>query len=373
MSDKTYQRCARCVMDTTSDPEIVFDRDGHCGYCRGYFDRLSRLTYQGAASDAERDRIVDAIKTAGKGREFDCVVGVSGGVDSSYAAYMVKSFGLRALCVHLDNGWDSDIAVKNIKRMVDKLGFDYQSYVLDWEEFKDLQLSFLRASVPEVETPTDIAIAAIAYDAADKHGIKYIIGGGNYATEGIRPEWWHYDKKDEKYLRSIHERFGTRKLATFPTFGYRKEIYYKLRGIKTIYLLNYVPYAKSEAMKVLESAFQWKYYGGKHYESKYTGFIQSYYLFEKFGIDYRVATFSSQICAGEIAREQAMLELANKPYDDAKVEQEKNYLCQKLEIPRREFDEILAAPPKTYADYPNSQKFLQTLYGAYRKLNFRKY
>lgn len=360
-------------MDTTSDPEISFDSSGHCHYCIGYFDRLSRLTYQGKSSDDELARIVDAIKIAGKNREYDCIVGVSGGVDSSYVAYLVKNLGLRALCVHLDNGWDSDISVKNIKRIVDKLGFDYQSYVLDWEEFKDLQLSFLRASVPEAETPTDIAIAAIAYDAADKHGVKYIIGGGNYATEGIRPDWWHYDKKDAKYLRAIHKRFGAKKLATFPTFDFKKEIYYKMKGVKTIYLLNYVPYAKSKAMEVLEKTFQWKYYGGKHYESKYTGFIQSYYLYEKFKIDYRVATYSSQICSGEITREQALAGLADKPYDAVKVEQEKDYLCQKLEIPRHEFDAIMDAPPKSYRDYPNGKKFLEMLYGAYRKLNIRKY
>lgn len=371
MSDPKHQRCTRCVMDTTADPAIVFDKDGHCNYCTHYFDQLARLTYQGPSSDAELGRIVDAIKKAGKNREYDCVVGVSGGVDSSYAAHMAKQHGLRALCVHLDNGWDSDIAVKNIKRIVDKAGFDYQSYVLDWEEFKDLQLSFLRASVPEAETPTDIAIAAVVYDAADKHGIKYIIGGGNFATEGIRPDWWHYDKKDEKYLRALHRQFGAKKLTTFPTFGYKKEIYFKLKGVKTIYLLNYVPYSKTTAMDVLEKTYQWKYYGGKHYESKFTGFIQSYYLFEKFKIDYRVATFSSQICAGEITREQALSGLAQKPYDDVKIEQEKDYLCKKLDIARHEFDAILAAPPKSYEDYPNSSKFLRTLYGTYRKLKLR--
>jgi len=368
-----YRRCSRCVMDTHADPEIAFDADGRCNYCTGYFDKLAKLTYQGKSSDAELGRIVDAIKKAGKGREYDCVVGVSGGVDSSYVAHLVKTFGLRALCVHLDNGWDSDISVRNIKRIVDKLGFDYQSYVLDWEEFKDLQLSFLKASVPEAETPTDIAIAAVVFDAADKHGIKYIVGGSNYATEGIRPYWWHYDKKDLKYLKAIHKRFGAKKLRTFPTLGYQKEIYYKLKGVKIVYPLNLVPYTKAGAMEVLEKTYQWKYYGGKHYESKYTGFIQAYYLYEKFKIDYRVATFSTQICAGEITRAQALEELARKPYDDAKIEIEKDYLCKKLDIPRREFDAIMAAPPKTYKDYPNNKKFLEALYGAYRKLKVGKY
>lgn len=355
-------------MDTTSDREVVFDENGYCNYCSHYLQRLSKLTYQGPSSDTELGRIVDEIKKAGRNLEYDCVVGVSGGVDSSYVAYKVKELGLRALCVHLDNGWDSDISVKNIKRMLDKLGFDYQSHVLDWEEFKDLQLSFLRASVPEAETPTDMAIPAIAYGAAEKHGVKYLIAGGNYVTEGIRPKWWHYDRKDVTYLNAIHKRFGSKDLTTFPTFGYLKEIYFKLKGIKSIYLLNYVPYSKAAAMEALEKNFQWKYYGGKHYESKFTGFIQAYYLFEKFGIDYRVATLSAQICAGAVTREEALAELAKKPYDDVKIEQEIEYLCKKIGIPRAEFDAIMAAPPKSYNDYPNNKRFLEMLYGIYRKL-----
>lgn len=367
-NEPEYRRCARCVMDTTSDREIAFDNNGNCNYCGYYLLRLSKLTYQGPSSDAELGRIVDEIKKAGRNLEYDCVVGVSGGVDSSYVAYKVKELGLRALCVHLDNGWDSDISVKNIKRMLDKLGFDYQSHVLDWEEFKDLQLSFLRASVPEAETPTDMAIPAIAYAAAEKHGIKYLIAGGNYVTEGIRPKWWHYDRKDVTYLRTIHGRFGSKKLTTFPTFGYLKEIYFKIKGIKSIYLLNYVPYDKAAAMEALEKNFQWKYYGGKHYESKFTGFIQAYYLFEKFKIDYRVATLSAQICAGAVTREAALAELAKKPYDDVKIEQEIEYLCKKIGISRAEFDAIMAAPPKSYSDYPNDKRFLEMLYGIYRKL-----
>lgn len=369
MNDPHYRRCSRCVMDSTADKGIFFDSNGHCNFCNHYFLRLSKLAYQGPSSDAELARIVEKIKNAGKRLEYDCVVGLSGGIDSSYVAYMVNKLGLRAYCVHLDNGWDSDISVKNIKRIVDKLGFDYESYVLDWEEFKDLQLSFLRASVPDAETPTDMAIPAIAYDAAEKHGIKYIIGGGNYVTEGIRPAWWHYDRKDVTYLAAIHKRFGTVPLRTFPTFGFQTEIFYKMKGIKSVYLLNYVPYSKAAAMETLKNEFQWAYYGGKHYESKYTGFIQAYYLFEKFRIDYRVATFSSQICAGALSRDEALKELAQKPYDDLKIGQEKHYLCKKLGISSDEFDAIMAAPPKSYKDYPNNERFLQLLYSAYRKLN----
>ena len=213
-----------------------------------------------------------------------------------------------------------------------------------------------------------MAIPAIAHDAAEKHGIKFIIGGGNYVTEGIRPAWWHYDRKDVTYLAAIHKRFGTVPLRSFPTFGFGTEIFYKMKGIKSVYLLNYVPYSKAAAMETLRKEFHWTYYGGKHYESKYTGFIQAYYLFEKFKIDYRVATFSSQICAGAISRDEALKELAKKPYDDLKIDQEVHYLCKKLGISRNEFDAIMAAPPKSYKDYPNNEKFLQFLYSAYRKL-----
>lgn len=359
-------------MDSKADAGISFDDFGRCNFCIHYFERLANATYQGPSSDAELARITARIKDAGANRKYDCVVGVSGGIDSSYVAYMVGKLGLRAYCVHLDNGWDSEIAVRNIKRIVGKLGFDYQSYVLDWEEFKDLQLSFLRASVPDAETPTDMAIPAIAHDAAEKHGVKYIIGGGNYVTEGIRPEWWHYDRKDVTYLNAIHQKFGSRPLRTFPTFGFTTEIYYKLKGIQTIYLLNLIPYDKATAMRTLEKEFQWKYYGGKHYESKYTGFIQSYYLFEKFGIDYRVATLSAQICAGAMSRDAALIELEGKPYDDSKIEHEKQYVAKKLGISRAEFDAIMATPPKTYKDYPNMKPYLQLLYATYRTLKQMK-
>jgi hypothetical protein len=241
--------------------------------------------------------------------------------------------------------------------------------VLNWEEFKDLQLSFLKASVPEAETPTDIAIPAALHKIAAQHGIHYIISGGNYATEGILPKSWHYDAKDLKYLRAIHKKFGKKKLKTFPTFGYKNETYYKfIKGIRMIYMLNYVPYSKKDAMSVLENELGWTYYGGKHYESKYTGFLQSYILPTKFNIDYRRATFSTQICAGEIDRETALEELKKLPYDPAKVEEEKIYLCKKLGLKLEEFEEILKAPPKSYKDYPNNKKMLEFMYGLYRKL-----
>jgi len=358
-------------MDTT-DAEITFDRDGRCNHCIGYLRDLQALTYRGHPSDAELERIVAAIKHAGRDSEFDCLLGVSGGIDSSYAAYLLKNLGLRALCVHLDNGWDSSISVKNIRGVVGKLGFAYESSVLDWEEFKDLQLAFLRASVPEADTPTDMAIQAVVYEAAERHNIKYIISGGNIATEGILPRSWHYDAKDARYLLAIHSKFGTRKLNTFPIFDYRKWIHYKLEGIRTIYLLNLVPYSRKTAVETLVTNFSWEGYGRKHHESMYTGFIQSYLLYEKFRIDYRLPTLSSQICAGETTRDEALALLAQEAYDRAKIDREKAFLCKKFAIPVREFDEIVAASPKTHMDYPNDKYFLETLYWLYRKFSFRK-
>jgi N-acetyl sugar amidotransferase len=365
MSKNNYQQCTRCVMDTT-DTDIKFDEKGHCNHCNEFFENTSKLVYHGEASDKKLSELVERMKYKGKRKKYDCLIGISGGIDSCYVAHVVKNLGLRALIVHLDNGWNSEVSVTNIKNVAAKLGFDYESYVLNWDEFRDLQVAFLKASVPEAETPTDIAIPAALHDIAGKHNINYIISGGNFATEGILPKNWHYNAKDVKYLKAIHKKFGSRKIKTFPTFGYLKEMYFKyFKGIRMIYLLNYVPYSKKEAMKILENDLGWKYYGGKHYESKYTGFLQSYILPVKFSIDYRKATYSTQICTGEITREDALKELVNKPYDVVKVVEEKKYVCKKLGLTLDDFDEIMKMPPKTFHDYPNNKKKLEFIYSVY--------
>jgi hypothetical protein len=269
----------------------------------------------------------------------------------------------------MDNGWNSDTAVKNIKNVARTLEIDYQSVVLDWEEFRDLQLAFLRASLPEIETPTDIAIPAALHRVAAEHGLRFIIMGGNYATEGILPRAWHYDAKDVRLLKAVHRRFGSRKLDTFPTFGFVAESYYKfVKGIRMKYLLNLVPYSKAEAMRKLQDELGWEYYGGKHYESKITGFVQSYILPVKFQIDYRRATLSSEICAGSITREEALEILKRPPFDAARVPEEKAYVAKKFGITLEEMDTILATPPKTHRDYPNNERFLELVYKLYRRL-----
>jgi N-acetyl sugar amidotransferase len=356
----------------TSDPDIVFNERGECNHCSEFIDKRSQHKYQGKKSDQALTDLISKIKHSARGKDFDCVVGLSGGIDSSFAAYIARQHGLRVLAVHMDNGWNSEEAVLNIKNIAGKLNVEYESYVLDWEEFKDLQVAFLKASVPEADTPTDIAILSALHQVASKYGIKYIISGGNFATEGILPKTWHYNAKDLTYFNHIHKRFGKKRLKKFPTFGFLSEMYYKLlKGMKMVYILNYVPFNKEEAMRLLEKELSWKYYGGKHYESKYTGFIQSYYLYEKFGIDYRRATLSSQICVGEVTREEALQILQTKPYKEDQIRIEQAYVAKKLGLTDHEFDQILQLPPKRYRDYPNDEKRLTFVYNSYRRL-FKK-
>ena len=219
------------MMDT-SDAEITFNEKGHCNHCTNFLEVTAKQMYQGALSDEALKEISNQIKQTGKNKKYDCIIGISGGIDSCYVAYKAKALGLKPLAVHLDNGWNSELAVNNIEKILHKLDIDLYTHVLDWEEFKDLQLSFLKASVPEIETPTDIAILAVLHQVAAKHNIKYILSGGNFATEGILPKSWHYDAKDVKYLKLIQKQFGSKQLATFPTFGFLKEMYYKFfKGI----------------------------------------------------------------------------------------------------------------------------------------------
>jgi N-acetyl sugar amidotransferase len=366
---REYQQCTRCVMDT-SDSEITFDDKGYCNHCNDYFENISKRTYQGKTSDIKLAQLIEKIKRSGKNKQYDCIIGISGGVDSIYTAILAKKQGLKPLAVHMDNGWNTELAVSNIEKTLKKLDIDLYTFVLDWEEFRDLQLAFLKASVPEIETPTDIAIPAILHKVAVMFNIKYIFSGGNFVTEGILPKSWHYNPKDIKYLKALYKKYGVNKLKTFPTFGFQKEMYYKIvRGIKMIYPLNYIPYNKKEAVHILENELNWKNYGGKHHESVYTRFVQSYILPEKFGFDYRRATFSSQICSGEISRNDALLELEKKPYDLKSLEEEKIYISKKLGISLKEFDEIMNLPSKTFKDYPNDKKKLEFIYNIYRKFN----
>ncbi len=371
MNENKYQQCTRCVMDNY-DPGITFDKNGYCNYCTEYIEKTSKRVYLGKETDKKLTQLIEKIKESGKNKKYDCIIGISGGADSCYATYLLKKLGLRALAVHMDNGWDTEASVINIRYLVDKLGFDYESYVLDWEEFKDLQLALLKASVPELENPTDIATLGALHEIAEIFKVKYIISGGNFVTEGILPKSYQYNSKDIRYLKAILKQFGTKKLKKFPTFGWLKEMYFKfIKGIRIIYILNYIPYSKDEAIKILEQELGWKNHGGKHYESVYTRFVHSYLLPVKFNIDYRKATYSTLICAGTMTREEALKDLAIIPYDITNIEDNINYVCKKLCISLQEFNRIMKIPPKTYKDYPNNNKKLEFIYKVYRKLMYR--
>lgn len=366
-----YKICSRCIMDT-SDSEITFDERGHCNHCNEYYLLAPLYIYNGSKSDEELKKIVATIKEAGKNNEYDCMIGVSGGVDSSYVAYTAKKLGLRALAFHFDNGWNSELAVKNIENIVKKLGYDYQTWVVDWEEFRDLQSAFLKASVANIETPTDHAFLAATYRLCAKYKIKYLLSGSNFATEGILPKSWGYNAKDVTHLKAIHDKFGKVPFKTYPLLGFNREFYYTfLKGIKMVRLLNYVPYDKAAAMKVIQDELGWVYYGGKHYESVFTRFFQAYILPVKFGIDKRKAHLSTLICSGQITREEALEEMEKPAYPEGMLKEDKEYVIKKLGLTADEFEAIMKAPVKSYRDYPNDEKKLKFIYSVYNKLRGR--
>lgn len=366
-----YRICTRCVMDTT-DPDITFDEDGVCSHCRAYPALIKTFV----SNDAERadrlERLVQRIKASGKRHEYDCVIGLSGGVDSSYVAYLVtRELGLRPLAVHLDNGWNSELAVANIQTIIQRLGIDLYTEVLDWNEFRDLQLSFLRASTPDSEIPTDHAITAILMRIAKQHKIKYIIGGSNIRSEAIMPRAWSQGIRDWRYISSVQKRFGTRELATFPHFSIFRFAWNKLSGQRWVNILDYVDYRKTDVVHLLERELGWKPYSGKHHESVYTKFFQSYILPVKFGFDKRKGHLASLINSGEISRAEALAELERPVADPAEIAIDHEFVAKKLGLTLAELDEIMRLPPKTMRDYPCYEttwwlKFLRAAYRAPR-------
>lgn len=371
IEDGDYRICNRCVMDTT-DKEIKFDENGNCNHCNDFFKNQHLHTYQGVISDIEREKIINKIKHHGSNKEYDCLIGISGGVDSSYVAYLAKKYTLRPLIVHFDNGWDSELSIRNVENVVKKLGFDYQTYVVDWDEFKEVQLAFLRASVADMEAPTDHAFLAALYKICSDFGIKYIITGSNYATECILPRSWSYNAKDMRQLKSIFRKFGNGKIKTFPTLGLFKEVYYTyFKGITLVRLLQLVPYKKSEAMDILNKDLGWEYYGGKHYESVFTKFSQAYILPSKFNIDKRKAHLSTLICSGEISRDKALEILGQDLYPKDILKRDMDYVCKKLSISENDFNSLMTLPVKTYKDYPNCEKTISLIYKIYNMIRRR--
>lgn len=356
MSDR-YQICVRCIMDT-SDPEIDFDAEGVCSHCRR-FEEVGRPVLERVGTPEGKRSLADLVermKERGQGRDYDCVIGVSGGVDSTYVAYAVKTRGLRPLAVHCDTGWNSELAVKNIENIVTRLDIDLRTFVVDWEEMRDLQLAFFKASLANCDIPQDHAFLAALYRTAASERIPFIVTGSNLATESILPRAWGYNAGDLRHLRAVHRRFGTVPLRRYPTLGFvRRYFYYPvMRGIRTIPILDYLPYRKSDAKRIIREELGWRDYGGKHYESIFTRFFQAYYLPRKFGFDKRRAHLSSLVVSGELTRDEALREMGTPPHPQKELLEDKEYVAKKLGISVGEFERLLALPTRTYRDFPSS-------------------
>lgn len=354
-----YQVCTRCIMDTT-DPNISFDEDGICNHCRGYEVQARRRLLPPVERKRALDSIVDEMKAAGRGKDYDCILGLSGGVDSTYVAYLAKKLGLRPFAIHMDNGWNSEVAVRNIERAMRKLDIDLYTEVLDWEEFKDIQLAFLRASVLDIEMITDYAIYAVVMKMVSRHGIKYMLSGNNVVTEGILPKAWGFNNRDITNIRAIHQRFGKRPMRTFPRIGYAQVFKAKyLDKVTEVKVLDLVDYNKAEAVEILKRDLDWEPYGGKHCESVFTRFFQCYYLPRKFGADKRLAHLSTLINSGQLSRDDALAEMREPPYPAALMEEDRRYVIQKLGLTEAEFEEIMAKPPVPHESFPNSVRLLK--------------
>ncbi|WID98764.1 N-acetyl sugar amidotransferase [Bosea vestrisii] len=363
---RPYRMCVRCVMDTT-DPHISFDEAGVCSHCRNFetdFRPHWKPTLEGWA---EFESKLAEIKAYGKGKEYDCIIGLSGGVDSSYLATKAVEWGLRPLVVHVDAGWNSELAVKNIEQIVTKLGLDLVTHVVDWEAMKELQLAFLRSDVANQDIPQDHAFFAALYNYAIKADIRYVINGTNFATESILPQGWGYDAMDARHIVAIHKQFGKKPLRNFPLISLFNYYFYfpKIRRMEIVSPLNFIPYSKQEAIYHLEKGYGWRYYGGKHYESRWTRFYQSYYLPQKFGYDKRKAHLASLIVTDQMTREEALAELEKPLVTDNELAEDKAFIAKKLGITEAELDEFIHRPPRHYKDYPTNERQLKWALRAY--------
>ena len=358
--------CARSVMDT-SDPYITFDEQGISNYWHENRRRLDSEVVWGKRGLEKAKQIVAGIKEHSGNAEYDCIIGLSGGVDSSFIAYWTRKLGLRPLAIHMDNGWNSELAVSNIEKIVSKLDIDLHTEVLDWPEFRDLQRSFFFASVPNCEMPTDHAIVATLFRLARKFGIRYIISGSNVVTEGIVHKSAGHDNKDWAHIAALQRQFGTRKLKSYPRLSaidFAKAIL--VDRVQFVPLLNYLSYDVAESKRTLQDELGWRPYSRKHGESLFTRFFQEHYLPQKFGVDKRRSHYSSLICAGQMTREAA-LQLIDQPlYTPEELKAEIEFVCDKLQFTSREFEGIMSAAPKLHSQYRTSPLFRDHNSGIYR-------
>jgi N-acetyl sugar amidotransferase len=360
MERRSYQLCISCVMDT-SDSSIVFDERGVCDHCRTFHSKIAPNWHTDERGQRELERMVDDITAAGKGKDFDCIIGMSGGVDSSYLTYFAKEkLGLRPLVFHVDAGWNSQIAVNNIERIIDGLGLDLFTEVIDWETIKDLQLAFFKSGVSHIDTPQDHSFFATMYKFASEHKVKYILTGANLSTECIRnPLEWMYYQSDSIQIRDIHKRFGQHPLTKFPLTSilWHKVMLPYVKGIKTLRPLNHVPYIKEDAISLLSERFGWQPYPQKHFESRFTKFYESYWLPKRFGYDVRRVQYASLILTGQMTRDEALERLKSPSYDEATIGHELEFVANKLGITVTELNSYMDLPLRTYRDY-DSQRSL---------------
>ncbi len=352
MDESIFRQCSKTVMDNIADPNITFDEEGICNYYYEYFEKEKKHVKKGKEGTDYFNNKVAEIKRAGKNKPYDCILGLSGGVDSSYLAYIAKKEGLRPLVVHFDNGWNSKLAVKNIEKIVSILGFELFTYVINWEEFKDLQLAYLKSSVIDIEVLTDHAIAATLYQIAAKNKINYFLSGYNIVTEAILPKAWVFKKQDSVNIKAIHKKYGNQPLKTFPFLTPAKKRYYSLAlKIESVPLLNYIDYNKDKVKQTLINELEWKDYGGKHYESVWTRFYQGYILPEKFKVDKRKAHLSTLICSGQMTKEQALEELKQPIYDAEQLKIDKEFVLKKLNLDEKSFNELMSLPPVPHTNF----------------------
>lgn len=356
---REHKICTSCIMDT-SDPRIQFDDQGVCDYCNNFKNDILPNWNTGPKGAAELESIASKIKAQGVGKAFDCIIGLSGGLDSSYTAYIAKEImGLRPLLFHVDAGWNTDQAVGNIERLVDGLGLDLYTEVINWEEMKDLQVAFLKSQIADQDLPQDGAFFSALYRFSRKHKIKYVLTGSNFSTECCREpeEWGGYPGIDKTLFKDIHKRFGKRPLRTFPLVDILiYKLYYRyVLGMEVVKPLNLVPYIKSEAEALLTDRFGWKKFKHKHHESRFTRFYEDYWMPRKFGYEKRRAHFSSLIMTGQMTREDALERISKPELDEQFLKSEFEYVANKLDLSVEQLQEIFEGKNKTYRDYKNKR------------------
>jgi N-acetyl sugar amidotransferase len=357
--NKEYQRCTFCIMDT-SDPEIVFDEQGICNHCKRQQHLQKTIGYREGISEVELNSIIEIIKHKQKNKQYDVVVGVSGGVDSAYALHYSVKLGLRVLAVHVDAGWNTEVAVNNIKKLCSSLDVDLHTVVIDWAQMRELQRAIILSGISNLDIPQDHVFVAGLYEMAFKYRVRFIINGSNFATEGIFPSSWEQNEMDAVLIKDINKKYSrTKQINKLPIMSIYKYLFYNLYFSK-IYLLNHLPYSKSEAVALLQKLYDWEYYGGKHFESRFTRFFQSSYTIERFNYDKRIAHLSSLIVNGEITRHSAIEEIGKPPYENSLMISDLEYLLKKIDLSLDEYNHIIQSP-KNFNKLKNSSDVLEFL------------